>query len=294
MSNYRRYQPYRKHYQPSRGRWSIVGWIVVGIVLLILIRNGIGGSKQAGDGDAAKKDEISLVNGNANTNAVAPLIAGKEITTKDCTKAISQASTTKSFVALTLDGGGSIIGDAVKVLDVLKEKNAAATLFVTGKWAEDNVDVVKAYSDANIDVFNHSYAHDSYNGLTGEKIVADLEKAEAAIQDVTLKSTKPYFRPPFGDINDTAITEIRRQGYCAILWTVDAADWKDGATVDGSKEIVLKRLKNGAIVMLQANSDIAKDLVGPLVDEIRGQGYTLVPLRDLLRKPESSANANSS
>ncbi len=299
MTNYRRYRPYRQGYRPGQRPWAVVGWVVVGLIALVLVRNAIGG-KSSNDNT---NDGITLAgNANGNTNgnvnaARTPTIAGRELSTKDCPKSVSLGTTEGAYVALTLDGGG-IIGDASKALDVLKEKDAAATLFVTGKWAEDNAEIVKAYAEANIDVFNHSYGHQSFIGLSAAKIDEDLTKAEAAILDVTGKSTKPYFRPPLGDVDEASLKELRSQGYCAILWTVDAMDWKEGITVDESKSRVIERLKKGAIIMLQANSDIAVALLGPLVDEIRSQGYTLVPLRDLLRQSEtatsqSNANANT-
>lgn len=288
MTNYRRYRPYRQGYRSGQRPWTVVGWVVVGLVALILVRNAIGGksnnNQNINDGITLASNANGNVNGNANVNASStPEISGRELSTKDCAKGISQGVTDKAYVALTLDGGG-IVGDAQKVLDVLKEKEVPATLFVTGKWVEDNAEVVKAYAESNIEVFNHSYGHQSFIGTSAEKIDADLTKAESAILDVTGKSTKPYFRPPLGDVDEASLKEMRKQGYCAILWTVDAMDWKEGITVDEAKSRVLERLKKGAIIMLQANSDIAAALVGPLVDEIRGQGYTLVSLRDLLRQ----------
>lgn len=290
MGNYRRYQPYRKQYTSGFNRWSIVSWVVVVIVLIILVRNGLFG-KSGKQSDDTNTSGISLMNSNGNVNASLPSVEGTALTTKDCTKAISLGSLGKPYVSLTLDAGGTV-GDAQAVLDVLKEKRAVATFFATGKWTEQNTAIVKAFHDSGFDVFNHSYSHDSYTGLAKETIATDLEKAETAIKDVTDESTKPYFRPPFNDLNSTVITEARRNGYCAILSTVDALDWKDGATVDGSKENILKGIKDGAIILMQVNSDIAKDLVGPLVDGIREKGYTLIPLRDLLKQPGTATNSN--
>lgn len=297
MTNYRRYQPYRQRSTAGGGRlFKLVGWAAVGIVIIILVRNGLSGGSTTNQNAAG--DEIRLANGNSNTNtalsSTPPELTGRELSTADCARPISVASVDGPYVAVTLDGGG-IIGDALTLVEVVKSKQVPVTLFSTGKWAEDNAEVVKAYTDAGADVFGHSYSHPSFKGLEDERVDTELTKAEAAIFDVTGQTTKPYFRPPFGDYDTASLAEARKQGYCMILWTVDAEDWKNGATVDGAKTRVIEALKDGAIVMLQANSDIVVDLLGPLVDEIRGKGYTPVKLRDLLRASAStgSSNANS-
>ncbi|MBI4426788.1 MAG: polysaccharide deacetylase family protein [Candidatus Kerfeldbacteria bacterium] len=297
MANYRRYQPYRQHRTSGGGRlFKLVGWAAVGIVVIILIRNGLSGSSTTNQNAS---DSIRLANnsnGNLSVNATAsttvPELSGRELITKDCPKPISLARVDGKYVALTLDGGG-IIGDALKALDVIKSKQVPATLFSTGKWAEDNAEVIKAYHDAGVDIFSHSYSHPSFKGLDDEKVDTELTKAEAAVFDVTTETTKPYFRPPFGDYDTASLAETRKQGYCMILWTVDAEDWKNGATADSAKTRVLDGLKDGAIMMLQANSDIAVDLLGPLVDEVRAKGYTFVTLRDLLRVETSAASQNT-
>lgn len=300
MTNYRRYQPYRRNYRASRRPWLYLGWAAVALILLLLLRNTIGGEDSGGTNDNTN-GSITLANsGNENRNSSTgasstPTIAGRNITTKECTKAISQATPQGQYVAVTLDGGG-ITGDALKVLDVIKERQIPVTLFISGKWSEDNAEIVKAYAEANIEVFSRGYARDPYTSLAKEKVAADVEKAEAAILDVTGKVPKPFLRPPQRAVNDDLVRQLRTLGYCTTFWTVDALDANEGITVDESKQRVIDRLENGAIIRMLVNSDIAVELLPVLTDEIKAKGYTLVTLRDLLRQPEgtnTNANVNS-
>ncbi|MBI4092312.1 MAG: polysaccharide deacetylase family protein [Candidatus Kerfeldbacteria bacterium] len=295
MGNYRRYQPFRRTYGPERRAWKLLGWGAVIVVIFILVKNVFGTSDSK---KSASKDQSEITLANINTTAddsgipSTATIAGRAITTKDCPKLISLAAIEQNVVALTLNAGG-IPGDAQKVLEVLKQKQALAALFVTGKWADDNAETVKAYAEANFGVYNRGYASISYDTLTPDQIDADLEKAETAIADVTGKPTKPYFRPPFGAANEATVAELRRQGYCAIGWTVDALDVQNGATVDGSAARVMKSLKPGSIILMLANSDIAVDLVGSLIDQIRAKGWQLVELQDLLRQQSIATNTTN-
>jgi peptidoglycan/xylan/chitin deacetylase (PgdA/CDA1 family) len=298
MTNYQRYQPRRSSYRSSGRQWSVVGWSAAGLIVIVLAWNGLAGPKK--DDGSSKKNrnvEITLAgtndNVNTNTDTTPPVVNGRELTAKDCSQAISVASTDSPFVALTLDAGGSIAGDAKNLVNVLKQQNIPATLFATGPWAEQQAEIVKAYSDAGFDVFNRGYGTTSYATLTKDQIDTDLTKAETAIVDVTSETTKPYFRPPLGDVNDAAAAELKRQGYCPIVWTVDAQDTKDGMAVVDSVSRVSKALKRGAIILMHANSDIALELVPALATEIKDRGYTLVSLRDLLRVTATSTSLNT-
>lgn len=292
MSNYQRYRPYRHAYRSSSQRRQLLGWGIAGLVVVILVWNGVSGSS-GNKNSNTNGSGITLANSNTST-AGSPAISGPELSTQDCTTPIAFATVDQPYVSITLDTGG-IVGDADKVLDKIVAEKIPVTLFVTGPWAETNAELVKRYSDAGIDVFNRGYARTSYDDLAKDKLAADIEKAETAILDATGKPTKPYLRPPFGTVKDTTLTELRRLGYCDIYWTVDALDIADGATVDDSTARVSRALRKGAIVLMHANSDIAVELLPALATEIRSKGYTLVALRDLLRSngnTSQTSNAN--
>lgn len=265
------------------------------MVVFILLWNGFRGSPENDKKKANRNAEITLAGTNGNTNTSAQSILGHELTTKDCTKAISSATTTESKVSLTLDAGG-IVGDARKLIDVLKTEEIPAALFATGTWAVENAEIVKAYADAGFDVFSRGNDRTAYTDLTKEKISADLDKAEAAIVDDTGLTPKPYLRPPGGAVDATVIAAVRSLGYCPILSTVDALDIETSATIESGVARVQKALKKGAIIVVHANSDLALELVPALAKMVKDEGYSFATLRDLLRvttPATTSTNTNS-
>lgn len=296
MSNYQRYQPRRRTYRSTSRRWNVIGWGVAIIVVVVLIWNGLfGGSGDSKKNEENRNAEITLAGSNANTNgntsSSTPEIAGRELTARDCSRAISTAAVDQPYVALTLNAGG-IVGDAKQLVDVLKQNNIPATLFVTGPWAEEQAEAVKAYADAGFEVWSRGYNRTAYSTLTATQIGTDLEKAEAAIVDAAGKSSKPYVRPP-GDVSDGVLTALKAAGYCPILWTVDALDIQNNATVESSVARVTRALKNGAIILMAANSDLAIELAPAIATAVKDEGFTLVPLRDLLRVNSTSTNTNA-
>jgi len=304
MSNYRQYSRYRQHYQPGHRLVKTAGWVAVIIVLGFLVKNVFSGHSDSKNMNT--NAEVALAddaNSNVNGSSSGPTIEGRDLMVGDCAQPISRKTTDQPYVSLTLDGNG-IVGNASAVLNKLKEKNVPATLFASGAWANDalmgddsKTRVVTAFHDAGYDVFNHSNTHASFKTLAKATADEELLKADQTISALTGTSTKPFFRPPFGDYDQASLTEARNQGYCMILWTVDSLDWKTGITVDEAIANVTVGLKNGAIIVLQANSDIGKDLIAPLVDAVRAEGYTFVSLKNLLRQTGAATtytNTNAS
>ncbi|MFH0829161.1 MAG: polysaccharide deacetylase family protein [Candidatus Kerfeldbacteria bacterium] len=293
MSNYRQFSPYRHQYRPHNRFYRFLVWAGVCVVVILLIKNVFSGGSGGGNNNT-NGAEITLAgntNGSVATSSI-PQLSGTELSTQDCPKAIYSATVEGHYVALTVDSPS--VADATSdtrvqaTLASLKAVNVPVSLFAVGAWAEAKTDLVKQYHDAGIEVFNHSNSHTSFKGLAAEKIDSELEKADTSISAVTGVTTKPYFRPPFGDYDTASLAEARSQGYCTIIWTVDAQDWKSGMTVDTSKARVVSALKDGAIIVVQAYSDIGADLISPLVDVVKAQGYTFVSLRDLLRETDAS------
>ncbi len=241
-------------------------------------------------------------NGNANTNGSVVAVASSgefpdRFLADYCPGAVSEFGS-KKLVSLTFDAGaGTASYDSI--LATLADKKAPAVVFMTGQWAAENSEVAKAIADAGLGVYSHSYDHPSFIDLPKAKQLDQLTRANAAIAAATgIATTKPGFRPPFGDLDSTTIATVRGAGYCPILWTVDALDWQDGQTADASKQRVLDHLKPGAIVLMQIGTPTPPQFLPDLIDQIRAKGYTLVGVPDLFAgnpvPVKQTTNANSS
>src|SRR3972149_1056132 len=135
-------------------------------------------------------------------------------------------------VALTFDTG---VGSAhmPEVLDILKERGKLATFGVTGEWAVTNPDLLKRMIAEGHAIVNHSWSHTSFTGedtetppLTEEQIRDELRRTEDKILEVAGVSTKPYFRPPYGDY-DSRVNKIASEegNEYNVLWYVDGMGW---------------------------------------------------------------------
>ena len=107
-----------------------------------------------------------------------------------------------------------------KILDVLAKYNVKATFFVVGNWATQYPDTAQAIVDAGHEVMNHSNAHDHFNSLSAEQIVADVTACNEKIEDIT-GVCPTLIRCPFGEYDDHVISAIRSMGMEPIQWDVE-------------------------------------------------------------------------
>ena len=92
-------------------------------------------------------------------------------------------------------------------------------------------------------------------------------------------STKPYFRPPYGDYDASVLADVYTRGYkYNVMWSTDSLGWK-GYTKQQILQRVLDGLKPGAVYLFHVGSE-SQD--GPalqsIISELRKRGYGFVTI----------------
>ncbi len=118
-----------------------------------------------------------------------------------------------------------------KILDVLDEYNVKATFFVVSAWAEQYPDTAKSIVAHGHELMNHSSKHDHYNSMTADQIVADVNKCNDVIEQLT--GVRPtLMRCPFGEYDDHVISAVRSAGMEPIQWDVERYRIKESPLVE--------------------------------------------------------------
>lgn len=195
--------------------------------------------------------------------------------------------TSQKVAALTFDAGADV-GYAAQILDTLAANGIRADFGMTGKWAEANLELVKRMAREGHHFINHTWSHRSFTGhSTGEAPLTYKERADELwrthrlLLKLTGASTKPYWRPPYGDYDESVLRDVWSRGYSYnVLWTVDSLGWK-GLKKDRIVQRCLDGLQPGAIYLLHVGSQ-SQD--GPalqtLIDELRARGYTFASVSE--------------
>lgn len=182
-------------------------------------------------------------------------------------------------IYLTFDEGYEN-GYTGKILDVLREKECPAVFFVTYDYVSRNPELVQRMVDEGHTVGNHSMNHPNMTTIdaqTAVKEIADLHNyvAEHFNFQMTL------FRPPEGAFSRRSLIIARELGYRTALWSYAYADWDPEKQMapDAAFPKVTGAAHDGAIYLLHAVSETNTQILGDVIDTLRGEGYTLERLQ---------------
>jgi peptidoglycan/xylan/chitin deacetylase (PgdA/CDA1 family) len=196
-------------------------------------------------------------------------------------------------IALTFDAGDDR-GYAEEILDTLKEYDVLATFGITGQWASDNPDLVKRMVDEGHQVINHTWSHDSFTGgSTGEGTgITDRDAREEELASTNDAiggatggyDTRPYFRPPYGDLDETVLADVASFGYTVtVMWSCDSLGW-NGLTADEINERCTDPAQAGDIILMHvgaASQDAAA--LPKMIEQLQANGFQLVTVEQMLQ-----------
>lgn len=188
-------------------------------------------------------------------------------------------------IAFTFDGGAGR-GYVEEILAILDDNEVPATFFLTGTWIDQFPDAVEAIHDRGFNLGNHTLTHPHLTELSDEEVVEEIQAVEDRIQDLLGVSTRPFFRPPYGERDGRILELLQEEGYVSMYWTIDSLDWQVESTPESVRERVMDRLEDGAIVLFHLASESSHLVLDELIKEISGRGYRFVALEDFL--PPSS------
>lgn len=192
---------------------------------------------------------------------------------------ISRGNPNKKQIIFTFDGGAGN-NSADKILETAQKHNLKLTFFVTGKFAEKYPDLIKKITANGHEVFNHTYSHPHLTQLSDEQIKEELERADRVINNLTGTTTKPFFRPPYGERNQHVLQVASELGYQSVFWTIDAWDWMPDKTAEQVKQRIYSNLKNGTIFLMHVGDDVSGNILDDVFTKIESEGYEIVGLTE--------------
>lgn len=219
--------------------------------------------------------------------------------------------------ALTFDGGGDA-GESELILDVLAQRGVTATFFLTGDYIAHNPELVRRIAAAGHEVGNHTlthphltswnrtHSHQTLPGLDPAFIQRELNQTALTYEAVTGRLMTPFWRAPYGEVNDDLLRWAAAAGWGHIGWTrddsggrhtLDSLDWVDERSSRNyltSEQIAARILSfgaggaglNGGIVLMHLSTrreDPQVNRLGALIDALRADGYRLVTVTELRR-----------
>ncbi|WAZ24762.1 polysaccharide deacetylase family protein [Streptomyces cinnabarinus] len=208
----------------------------------------------------------------------------------------------EKVVALTFDAdmtagqGARAAGgerfDNPGLIAALRALKVPATVFMTGRWAEEYPDQARGIGrDPLFEVANHSYSHHAFTGdcyglptLSEARMRGDVERAYAAFREAGVPDAMPYFRFPGGCYDRAALKALTPAGVTAVQWDVVSGD-AFATDADAVARQVLDGVRPGSVVVMHCTRSAApatERAVRTVVPELRRQGYRFVKVSELI------------
>ncbi len=126
-----------------------------------------------------------------------------------------------NLVALTVDDGAS--SETIKgYCDFVERTNFRMTFFITSQYDgwDANIKQLRRLVDrGNIQIANHTTTHKDLTRVSDSTVAQQLSGCERYIKNNFGITGHPYFRPPFGFINDNVARIAANEGYSTpVLW----------------------------------------------------------------------------
>ena len=193
--------------------------------------------------------------------------------------ALFKVETRQKVFALSFDDGPDP-SYTPKILKILQDKKAPATFFMVGQMVRAHAPTGKLVVQAGYPIGNHTWSHP----MKTRNAVAEVDRTDAIIKE-KLGVSPTIFRPPYGILRNGLAREASKINEDVILWSSDSADWKHGSTSSSIHNNVMRNIAPGGIALMHDGGGNRSSTVAALpgiIDAIRGRGYKLVTVPELL------------
>lgn len=197
---------------------------------------------------------------------------------------LRRIQTDEKVIAISIDCGAGGSYGAGQWMQLLEKYNGRATFFMTGRWAYEHPDAVRAVYEAGHEIGNHSYNHPHMETVkTLEKFKKELFDTNAIIEEL-VGVTPDLFRVPYGDWSYSINTVVRELGFReAVQWNIDTHDSIASRTVPNILMYATqKNIPAGSIVLFHCDNPSVKDMEKAFDYYVNTLGYRLVAVGDLL------------
>lgn len=165
------------------------------------------------------------------------------------------------------------------MLQTLKQHDAKATFFLTGRWTEKFPDTARLIKKYGMEIGNHGLKHNSPNAMTYEENRADIQAAEQIIAEHLGVQTILY-APPSGEIDEQVQRAAEDAGYQLILWSVDTIDWQKPSK-ETIVDRVLSKAKDGSIVLMHPTENTSAAL-DEILTGLEKKNLKAIPVSQLI------------
>lgn len=172
-----------------------------------------------------------------------------------------------------------------KISDYLVGAKIPFTVFVSGRFARHNQDVLKELAAQDfVELENHSLDHDNHMELlSDEEIRHQIAGNDALLAGITGKHTR-YFRFPAGNHDERGLAIAESLGFKVVHWSFASGDPAKEVTPQHLQDWVLSQTRPGSVLIFHINGRgwSTAQALPAIVEELKRRGYRFTTLQQAL------------
>jgi peptidoglycan/xylan/chitin deacetylase (PgdA/CDA1 family) len=171
-----------------------------------------------------------------------------------------------------------------RVTKVLVDTKTPATIFLGGKWMEEEPEHTKYLASMpQLELGNHSFLHPHITKVSKKRMQEELRWTQEVMYTLTGKQAT-LFRPPYGEYDSTVVKVAAGMGLATIEYDLPSGDPDVHATKEKLIEYVVSMAKNGSIIVMHINQHgwHTAEALPEIIAGLRKRGFTLVTVGELI------------
>jgi peptidoglycan/xylan/chitin deacetylase (PgdA/CDA1 family) len=183
--------------------------------------------------------------------------------------------------------GDTTPGAVNEILPVLREARIRAAFALTGRWAEANPDLAEAIAADGHLIVNAGYDGTSFTGqstgqrsLTADQRSLQLSRTETSIYRITNRTTRPFFRPPLGDMDTSVERDAAAAGYPVIV--AGSLDARQAVDTPGVLVRTTTATPGDIIVLSASGPSPTAQALDNVLQELENAGLSITTLDAML------------
>jgi peptidoglycan/xylan/chitin deacetylase (PgdA/CDA1 family) len=176
-------------------------------------------------------------------------------------------------VVLTFDDGPS--RHLPSILRILEEEDVPATFFWQSRLLHKGRPW-KTVIDAGHIIGSHTCSHPKLVDLSYDHQYHQLLYSKLKIESITGQSVR-YFRPPFGQFNQTTLTIAEELKLTPVFWHVSSMDWLLKGNSSQISNNVLHHCEHGSIILFHELENTCI-MLKSIIQQLKKKGFSFAQL----------------
>jgi peptidoglycan/xylan/chitin deacetylase (PgdA/CDA1 family) len=176
-----------------------------------------------------------------------------------------------------------------RVTKVLVDKKVPVTIFLGGKWIEDNLDHARYLASLpQFELGNHTFLHPHLTRVNDARLREELAWTQAVLYTVTGRQAT-LFRAPYGEYDDRVVRFAAEAGMTTIQYDLASGDPDVHITKERLIKYVVHSVRPGSIVVMHINRRgwHTAEALPEIIDDLRLKGFTFTTVGELISEKSS-------